>query len=170
MNKSWRQLHSSPLDHTHLHFTYYTRFITHNELFLSHPAIQSLIRPSFFGDPVELEPVTDFPRCCGWMYLKVMGHVERLMLKSHKWPCLSRQQSPQPLRTGVPHSHHPKIHLPTGCRPAVNELIAIYITKGHAPSNCKLFAWTKSAADLSRAPIDGWLCVFHTLSQRASFF
>ena len=36
------------------------RFIVHNEHFLSHPAIQTLIHNNFFGDPVELETVEDF--------------------------------------------------------------------------------------------------------------
>ena len=61
---SWHQLHNNLLQHTALHFTYYryvdNRFIVHNEHFLSHPAIQTLIHNNFFGDPVELETVDDF--------------------------------------------------------------------------------------------------------------
>ena len=61
---SWQQLHNNLLQHTALHFAYYryvdNRFIVHNEQFLSHPAIQTLIHNDFFGDPVELEPVDDF--------------------------------------------------------------------------------------------------------------
>ena len=61
---SWHQLHNNLLQHTALHFTYYryvdNRFIVHNEQFLSHPAIQTLIHHNFFGDPVELEPADDF--------------------------------------------------------------------------------------------------------------
>ena len=61
---SWHQIHNNLLQHTDLHFTYYryvdNRFIVHNEHFLHHPAIQTLIHHNFFGDPVELEPVEDF--------------------------------------------------------------------------------------------------------------
>ena len=61
---SWHQIHNNLLQHTDLHFTYYryvdNRFIVHNEHFLQHPAIQTLIHHNFFGDPVELEPVEDF--------------------------------------------------------------------------------------------------------------
>ena len=61
---SWQQLHNNLLQHTALHFAYYryvdNRFIVHNEHFLSHPAIQTLIHNNFFGDPVELETVEDF--------------------------------------------------------------------------------------------------------------
>ena len=61
---SWHQIHNNLLQHTDLHFTYYryvdNRFIVHNEHFLHHPAIQTLIHHNFFGDPVELEPVDDF--------------------------------------------------------------------------------------------------------------
>ena len=61
---SWQQLHIPRLHPTDLHFTYYryvdNRFIVHNEHFLSHPAIQTLIHSNFFGDPVELETVDDF--------------------------------------------------------------------------------------------------------------
>ena len=61
---SWHQLHNNLLQHTALHFAYYryvdNLFIVHNEQFLSHPAIQTLIHNNFFGDPVELETVEDF--------------------------------------------------------------------------------------------------------------
>ena len=61
---SWHQIHNNLLQRTDLHFAYYryvdNRFIVHNEHFLRHPAIQTLIHHNFFGDPVELEPVDDF--------------------------------------------------------------------------------------------------------------
>ena len=61
---AWHQLHNNLLNHTHLHFNYYryvdNRFTTHAEHFLQHPAIQTLIHPDFFGDPVELEPVDGY--------------------------------------------------------------------------------------------------------------
>ena len=60
---SWHQLHHSLTDHTQIYFTYYryvdNRFITFNQDFLTHIAFQTLIRPDFFGNPVELEPVDD---------------------------------------------------------------------------------------------------------------
>ena len=61
---SWHQIRNNLLQHTNLHFAYYryvdNRLIVHNEHFLRHPAIQTLIHHNFFGDPVELEPVDDF--------------------------------------------------------------------------------------------------------------
>ena len=53
---SWHQLHNNLP-----HYRYVdNRFIVHNEHFLSHPAIQTLIHHNFFGDSVELETVDDF--------------------------------------------------------------------------------------------------------------
>ena len=61
---SWQQLHNSLLHHTHFHFNYYRyvdhRFITHNEHFLSHPAVQTLIHRDLCGDSVALETVEDY--------------------------------------------------------------------------------------------------------------
>ena len=58
---SWHQLHHSLTDHTEIHFVYYryvdNRFIAFNHTFLTHVAIQTLIHPDFYGNPVELEPV-----------------------------------------------------------------------------------------------------------------
>ena len=60
---SWHQLHHSLTDHTEIHFVYYryvdNRFIAFNRTFLKHLAIQTLIHPDFYGNPVELEPVED---------------------------------------------------------------------------------------------------------------
>ena len=60
---SWHQLHHSLTDHTEIHFVYYhyvdNRFVAFNLTFLKHIAIQTLIHPDFYGNPVELEPVDD---------------------------------------------------------------------------------------------------------------
>ena len=60
---SWHQLHHPLTDHTEIHFVYYryvdNRFIAFNSIFLKHLAIQTLIHPDFYGNPVELEPVED---------------------------------------------------------------------------------------------------------------
>ena len=60
---SWHQLHHPLTDHTEIHFVYYryvdNRFIAFNSIFLKHMAIQTLIHPDFYGNPVELEPVED---------------------------------------------------------------------------------------------------------------
>ena len=60
---SWHQLHHSLTDRTEIHFVYYryvdNRFIAFNRTFLTHMAIQTLVHPDFYGNPVELEPVDD---------------------------------------------------------------------------------------------------------------
>ena len=57
------QLHHPLTDHTEIHFVYYryvdNRFTAFNSIFLKHMAIQTLIHPDFYGNPVELEPVED---------------------------------------------------------------------------------------------------------------
>ena len=50
---SWHQLHRSLTDHTEI------RIIAFNRTFLKHLAVQTLIRPDSYGNPVELEPVED---------------------------------------------------------------------------------------------------------------
>ena len=60
---SWHQLHHSLTDHTESHFVYYryvdNRFTAFNRTFLKHLAIQTLIHPDFYSNPMELEPVGD---------------------------------------------------------------------------------------------------------------
>ena len=83
--------------------------MSHNEHFLHHPAIQTLIHSGFFGDPVGLEPVED---------LHLLGFNIDLSSRSitYMHPAFPNmensgrhfgwQPTPMPVWLGFPDPHH----------------------------------------------------------------
>ena len=69
-------------------------------------AIQSLIHPDFYGNPVELEPVDDMHL----LGFDVDLATERLMENSRS--CLRWFRTPTTLRILLQSTPHPQVHLP----------------------------------------------------------
>ena len=100
---------------------------THNEHFLTHPAIQTLIHSSFFGDPIELGSTPWTTSIC--------YRIQHQPLHSHH-----QLHSTQPtVESSRIHTVHKYTFPPTAADCAVRELIQLYIHKGHAPSDCWRF-------------------------------
>ena len=164
---SWQQLHNNLLQHT-------ARFIVHNEHFLSHPAIQTLIHNNFFGDPVELETVDDF-HLLGFnidlqqrtiTYIqptqpwKIRDHTsagsQRLALSG----LASRLHS---IYTYTFPSHH--------ATAAAEALVHLYAQKGHDLHACRRFLRKKTAFPPFDLCADyGLLCVSHPGSKGFQLF
>ena len=143
---SWHQIHNNLLQHTDLHFTYYryvdNRFIVHNEHFLQHPAIQTLIHHNFFGDPVELEPVEDF-HLLGFnidLPQRTITHMQ----PSQPWKIRdsttagSQRLALSGLQSRL-HTIRKYTFPPSSADLAAAELVNLYVQKGHNYHACHRF-------------------------------
>ena len=145
------------IQHTDLHFTYYryvdNRFIVHNEHFLQHPAIQTLIHHNFFGDPVELEPVEDF-HLLGFN-IDLPQRTITYMQPSQPWKIRdsttagSQRLALSGLQSRL-HTIRKYTFPPSSAEAAAAELVRLYVQKGHNHHACHRF--------LKKAP-DAATCV-----------
>ena len=143
---SWHQIHNNLLQHTDLHFTYYryvdNRFIVHNEHFLQHPAIQTLIHHNFFGDPVELEPVEDF-HLLGFN-IDLPQRTITYMQPSQPWKIRdsttagSQRLALSGLQSRL-HTIRKYTFPPSSADAAAAELVNLYVQKGHNYHACHRF-------------------------------
>ena len=143
---SWHQIHNNLLQHTDLHFTYYryvdNRFIVHNEHFLQHPAIQTLIHHNFFGDPVELEPVEDF-HLLGFN-IDLPQRTIIYMQPSQPWKIRdsttagSQRLALSGLQSRL-HTIRKYTFPPSSADAAAAELVNLYVQKGHNYHACHRF-------------------------------
>ena len=171
---SWHQLHINLLQHTALHFTYYryvdNRFIVHNEHFLSHPAIQTLIHNNFFGDPVELETVDDF-HLLGFN-IDLQQRTITYIQPTQPWKIRDHASagSQRLALSGLAsrlHSIYTYTFPPHNATAAAEALVHLYAQKGHDLHACRRFL-RKKVRFLHRldcAPITA-CCVCHTLVLR----
>ena len=140
---SWHQLHNNLLHHSALHFSYYryvdNRFTAHNEHFLSHPAIQTLIHHNFFGFPVELETLEDF-HLLGFN-IDLPQRTVTYIQPNQSWKI--RDLGSQ--RLGVSglasrlHAIYTYSYPPTTAAAAADELVRLYVLKGHDATGCQRF-------------------------------
>ena len=171
---SWRQLHSNLLQHTALHFTYYryvdNRFIVHNEHFLSHPAIQTLIHHNFFGDPVELEPVDDF-HLLGFnidLPQRTIAYIQPTQpwkIRDHT-SAGSQRLALSGLASRL-HAIYTYTFPPQQAPAAAEELIRLYVHKGHDPAARRRFLRQKSPCMEPHCADCGILCVLTPVSKGA---
>ena len=163
IERSWHQIHNNLLQHTDLHFTYYryvdNRFIVHNEHFLQHPAIQTLIHHNFFGDPVELEPVEDF-HLLGFN-IDLPQRTITYMQPSQPWKIRdsttagSQRLALSGLQSRL-HTIRKYTFPPSSADAAAAELVNLYVQKGHNYHACHRF--------LKKAP-NAATCVCPTLDK-----
>ena len=149
---SWHQIHNNLLQHTDLHFAYYryvdNRFIVHNEHFLHHPAIQTLVHHNFFGDPVKLEPVDDF-HLLGFnidLQQRTITYIQPL--QPWKIRDATSAGSQRLALSGLQsrlHTIHKYTFPPSSAEAAATELVKLYVQKGHNPTACSRFLKGKSA-------------------------
>ena len=144
---AWQQLHNNLLHHTDIHFNYYryvdNRFIIHNEHFLTHPAILTLIRHDFFGDPIELEAVED-NHLLGFN-IELTNRTITYMQPTQSWKIRdptsagSKRLTLSGLASRL-HTMYKYTFPPTAADAAADDyLVKLYIHKGHAAIDCKRF-------------------------------
>ena len=120
------------------------RFIVHNEHFLHHPAMQTLIHHNFFGDPVELEPVDDF-HLLGFN-IDLQQRTITDIQPSQPWKIRdSTTAGSQRLAlSGLQSRLHTIFTIkytfpPSSAEAAAAELVRLYVQKGHNHKACHRF-------------------------------
>ena len=167
---SWHQLHNNLLQHTALHFSYYryvdNRFIVHNEHFLPHPAIQTLIHTNFFGDPVELETVEDY-HLLGFN-IDLQQRTITYIQPAQPWKIRDHTSagSQRLALSGLAsrlHSIYTYTFPPHLATAAAEALVNLYAQKGHDLQACRRFLRGKEilSPPLVLCADHGVLCVSH---------
>ena len=155
---SWHQLHNNLLHHSDQRFTYYryvdNRLIAHNEHFLSHPAIQTLIHHNFFGDPVELETVDGF-HLLGFN-IDLLQRTITYIQPTQSWK-IRDSTSTGSLRLTLSglafrlHAIYTYTYPPQAAATAAEELVHLYVLKGHSARDCERFLKPKNSSHFLHA-------------------